>query len=168
MSHARIDKAVYHMTMVRGMLKNYLSDLSPDEWLRMPCGGVTHITWQVGHIAAAQYGLCLARARGVRDEDEELMPAAMRTRYGRGSTPAPDPEANDSPDALLRALDAVAGQAAAELSTFSDSELDILLEDPHPTFSTKLGAVEFCPSHELMHIGQVILLRRFLGRQPGR
>ena len=38
-----------------------IEDLEPDDWFRMPAEGVTHIAWQAGHIAMAQFRLCLER-----------------------------------------------------------------------------------------------------------
>jgi uncharacterized damage-inducible protein DinB len=154
------------MEQVRGMLKKFLKDLSPDEWFRQPSEGVTHIAWQAGHVASSQYALCLVRTRGALAEDEQLIPEAFRKRYGRGSTPDPNPEANASAEELLATLDAVAARSEEELRGFVDADLDLPMDKPHPMFSTNLGAVEFCPYHEILHIGQVVLLRRLIGREP--
>lgn len=41
---------------------NYLlSGTDPDDWFRMPHEGVSHIAWQVGHLAFAEYSLALKR-----------------------------------------------------------------------------------------------------------
>lgn len=168
MGRTRIDAAVERMKQTREMLKGFLADLQPDEWFWQPHEGVTNIAWQVGHITATQYALCLVRVRGEQVTDQLLISDEIRTRYGRGSTPSHDPAANTSPQELVRVLDAVAEHTYSELALMSDAFLDVELKNPHPRFSTPLGAVEFCPSHELLHIGQVILLRRLMGRPANR
>jgi hypothetical protein len=70
---------------------HYLLDgTSPADWFWMPREGVSHIAWQVGHLAFAQYGLALERVRGSRPDDEGLLPTAFREKFGRGSTPVGD------------------------------------------------------------------------------
>ena len=65
-------------------------------------------------------------------------------------------------------LDAIGEHAYSELALMDDSFLEVALDEAHPLFATRLEAVEFAASHELMHIGQVVLLRRLMGRQPRR
>ena len=40
-----------------------LVDIADDEWFVMPPGAPSHLAWQVGHVAMAEYGLCLFRQR---------------------------------------------------------------------------------------------------------
>jgi long-subunit fatty acid transport protein len=49
-----------------------------------------------------------------------------------------------------------------------DVELDMPVERPHPVFKTKLAAVEYCEPHEMVHAGQIALLRRLMGKPPIR
>ncbi|TWT66873.1 DinB superfamily protein [Posidoniimonas polymericola] len=168
MSRTRIDAAVARMKSTRAVLKSFLADLQPDEWFWMPHEGVTNVVWQVGHIAAAQYGLCMVRARGEQVTDQLLMPQELRERYGRASTPSATPAENVDPHEVVRVLDAIGEHAYSELALLDDDFLDTPLDDPHPMFKTGLESVEFAASHELMHIGQVVLLRRLMGHQPRR
>ena len=50
----------------------------------------------------------------------------------------------------------------------ADAELDAPIEQPHPAFKTKMEAVEFCSQHEMVHAGQLALLRRLMGKPPLR
>ena len=88
--------------------------------------------------------------------------------FGKGSTPQAD--TGIYPDAAeIRALfDRVHRQAIDELSRLSDAVLDEPVENPHPMFSTKLGALLFCAPHEMLHAGQIGLLRRLMGNEPLR
>ncbi len=55
-----------------------------------------------------------------------------------------------------------------ELETYTDADLNVKLPEPHAVFDTKLGSVFFCSAHELIHAGQIGLLRRMLGKDPLR
>jgi hypothetical protein len=52
---------------------------------------------QVGHLAMAQYGLCLFRIRGRQSEDAELMSSAFRKKYFKGTTPDAHPSIAAAP-----------------------------------------------------------------------
>lgn len=163
MSRQRLDLAATRMAESRALTSRFLDEIDDDAWFWQPHEGVTHVAWQVGHLASAEYALRLSRPRGVKESDEELIPEKLRKMYGRGSTPDPDPSANYSPQELRRALDAVHAKANEELSQLSDADLDVPLDRPHPVFKTVLGAVEFAPQHEMIHWGQMALLRRLKG-----
>jgi hypothetical protein len=55
-----------------------------------------------------------------------------------------------------------------ELARLPGGVLDETVDNPHPMFSTKLGALMFCPFHEMLHAGQIGLLRRLFGNAPLR
>ena len=76
MSNARITDALARSVKVRSMLKSFLEELEPEKWYWQPGEGINHVAWQVGHLAFAQYGLCLKRVRGVAPEDEGMIPSA--------------------------------------------------------------------------------------------
>ena len=78
-----------------------LDDFSEKDWFRQPAEGVTHVAWQVGHLAAAQYLLGLTRLRGELASDKEVVPPEFLTLFIRGSVPDPDPAKNP---ALKRSL----------------------------------------------------------------
>ena len=63
---------------------NRLLDQTPmDLWLRIPPAGVSHIAWQVGHLAMAGYRLGLERIRGPLPDDSSLIGADYRQQTGR-------------------------------------------------------------------------------------
>jgi len=116
----------------------------------------------------AEYGLCMFRVRGRREEDLQLMSSDFRKLFSKGSVPNPDPAANPTPAQLRDVLARVHAQTLRELATSSDAALDSPVDEPHAIFDTKMGAVYFCSFHEMMHAGQIGLLRRLLGKKPLR
>ena len=182
---SQLEQTISQIELIRGYTLTLLEDLEPDEWFWAPEGGATHIAWQVGHIAIAQYSLALKRMRGARETDAELVPPQFGKLFGKGSKPKgfmetcgrsgeavgrPPHNAGDYPEpAQIRAvLDRVHRQAITELKEQTFEALDVPTEPPHPMFTTKLLAAAFSPVHEMLYAGQIALLRRLLGRKPRR
>src|SRR6185369_320780 len=76
---SRLQLAFEQITFVRSYTTRLLDSIKLDDWFRQPAGGVTHVAWQVGHLAMAEYRLALERLRGVRPEDADLIPQAFFT-----------------------------------------------------------------------------------------
>jgi hypothetical protein len=51
---------------------------------------------------------------------------------------------------------------------FTEAHLAEPLDEPYAVYPTKLGAIVFCAHHEMLHAGQIGLLRRLLGKPPIR
>ena len=164
---SRLELIGEQIAKARAYSASLLEDLNPDDWFAMPGSGVTHLAWQVGHLAAAEYYLTMVRIRGQKDEDASLIAPELLKLFGRGSTPDPDPGKYPPVEDILQVFHRVHAQAIDELRQLPDAVLDEPT-DPHPMFTTKLGAVSFCPLHEMVHAGQIGLLRRLLGRAPLR
>ncbi len=164
MNNERIERMIQQSEMVRRMLKGYLTDLTPDQWFWTPGEGLTHIAWQIGHLAASEYALLLKRVRGVEEADKRFMPDEFFAHFSRGSTPTPEPAANPPVEEILRTFDDVHDRCIAAVEGYDEGQLDQPLDQPHPVFTTKLAAIEYQPVHEAMHIGQIVLLRRLMGK----
>jgi hypothetical protein len=165
---ARLEAAIERCRRSRVFTSQFIPDLNADEWFWSPPEYATHIAWQIGHIAVAQYSLCLRRVRGRTAEDESLIPDAFIDAFKLGSKPATGVKNNPPLEEIQRVFDAVYHQALTELPLVDDSELDNPTDPPHPVFKTKLGAIDFSPQHELVHAGQIAMLRRLMGKAPLR
>ncbi len=97
-----------------------------------------------------------------------MMSGKFRKKYSKGSVPDPDPESNPSPTDIRSVFERIHEQVMAELPGYSDAELDEPVEEPYAVFATKLGGLYFCAAHEMMHAGQIGLLRRLLGKDTTR
>ncbi|MEW4490160.1 DinB family protein [Thalassoglobus sp. JC818] len=150
-------------------ISSYTNDLldhvDDGDWFRQPADGINHIAWQVGHIAIAQYGLCLKRVRGFKPSDEQLFPVnEYATLFGKGSQPNPDPEVYPEPAAIRESLVAIQQQVVEETLQLTQETLDEPIDPVHPMFSTKGEALRFAPKHEMLHVGQIAMLRRLFGQ----
>ena len=61
-----IDVARRQIEFARKYTLELLADVADDQWFAIPSGAASHIGWQVGHLAMAQYGLTLLRIRDRR------------------------------------------------------------------------------------------------------
>jgi uncharacterized damage-inducible protein DinB len=167
-SISRLELALDRIRGARTFTESFLRDLTAAEWYWTPAELTTHVAWQVGHLAVAQYNLCLRRIRGRTAADQALIPDPFIDAFKLGSKPAAEPAQGPPLDEIKRVFDAVHEQTLKELSGQKDSDLEVPVEQPHPVFRTKLGAIEWCPLHELVHAGQIALLRRLMGKPPLR
>jgi hypothetical protein len=63
-------------------------------------------------------------------------------------------------------FDRVHEQVLREVRGLDEGELDRPVPHPHPFATTKLLALLWCSQHEMLHAGQIGLLRRHLGYAP--
>lgn len=168
MSRANLDLAVGQIKFARDYTKQLLADVEEDEWFRRIDGCPTHLAWQVGHLAMAQYGLTLVRVRGREISDRELFPKQFYTCFKKGSDPLASETEYPSMDEIHETLDRIHSVSMEELAKHTDDSLSGKLQEPYAVFDTQLGSVLFCSTHEMMHAGQIGLLRRMLGKAPIR
>jgi hypothetical protein len=158
--------ALQQLQLARQYTLRLLDHVPHEDWFRLPAEGVTHVAWQVGHLAMAEYRLALERVRGSRAEDAQLFPQELLIWYGKDSIPDPDPRHNLQPEELRAALDRIHTQVLQELPAVADADWSLPPHRPHPLFDTRLGSVAWCARHEMLHAGQIGLLRRLLGGSP--
>lgn len=161
---ARLESVIERIRRARLYTRQFLSELTPEEWFWSPSGYTTHIAWQVGHVAVAQYNLCLRRLRGRTPADETMISDAFIDAFKLGSQPVAGASNNLPLEEIQRVFDAVHEQVLAELPLVDNAELDTPVDPPHPAFKTKFGAIEYSSNHEFIHAGQIAMLRRLMGK----
>lgn len=165
----RLVIALSKIEFARRYTRSLLDDLEPDDWFWMPPEYPTHIAWQVGHLAMSEYGLTLFQQRGRdREVDAELMSSRFRKLFMRGTAPLADRAQHPQPDEILEVLDRVHAQMRREVPGFDETALDEPLGPPTSAFATRYGALLFAADHEMLHAGQIGMLRRLMGKSPLR
>jgi uncharacterized damage-inducible protein DinB len=114
----------------------------------------------------AEFRLALNRIRGDRHEDDRLMSPAFLAAFGRDSVPSLDPTTCPSVEEIRATFDRVHRQVLIELVDIPDAELDEPLAQPHRICKTKNDSLWWCSRHEMLHAGQIGLLRRLVGHPP--
>jgi hypothetical protein len=157
--------AIDQLARVRPYTLRLLESVDGAEWCRMPAGAVTHIAWQAGHLAFAEYRLGVERIHGAPPDDAELLPEIFLRHFSAGSVAEPDPAKNPSPSEIRAVLDRVHKRTLEGAKAFT-GDWNAAVTRPHPMFTTKLGSLLWCAQHEMVHAGQIGLLRRLLGNNP--
>ena len=163
-----VHRAVERINQARRYTLDLIRDVEDSDWFCEPMPGTTHLAWQLGHLATAEYALALMRVRDSQPGDRDIISRDFRRHFFKGSQPDPDPSSNPSPDEIRTVLNTVHAQVMQEVPSLDPASLANPLAAPHPMFDTKLGALEFCADHEFLHAGQIGLLRRLLGKKPLR
>jgi hypothetical protein len=162
----RLQLAIEQIVFARNYTNRLLDQTPATEWFRQPPGGVSHVAWQVGHLAFAEYRMALERIRGPQPQDADLIAEEFLRLFGRDSVPNADPAHYPGRAEIRAVFDRVHEQTLSELRGFDESELDKPVLKPHPLVKTKLWALLWCAQHEAVHAGQIGLLRRQLGYAP--
>ena len=164
----RFQFALDQIQEVRGYTLTLIDDLAAEDWFRMPVEGVTHIAWQVGHLAMAQFRLCLERLRDLQPGDRELISKDFLRLFSKGTVPAADPSGYPPAAEIRATFDRVYAAVLREVPAYAGDDLEAPLANPLPMFKTKMEALLFSSKHEMLHAGQIGLLRRLLGKPPLR
>lgn len=178
----RLAIVLNNLKFARQYTKSLLDGLTDEQWFWTPkaavIGGngvtnengvtgengfVTHVAWQVGHLAMAQYGLCLFRQRGRLSEDTNLMNGKFRKLFMKGTQPTADRAAYPDPGEIMAVLDRVFDQVMLEAPRFSHESLEEPIDPPTAAYETKFGALLMAVNHEMIHAGQIGVLRRLMG-----
>jgi len=165
---SQFDLAMGQIQFARDYTLGLIDDVAEEQWYTMPAGCQTHLAWQLGHLAMAEYGLCLFRIRGRQPQDADLMSSSFRKSFLKGSQPNSDTSANPSPLVIRDVLANVHQHVLDELAEYDVSLLGEEVDKPYAAYNNKIGSLLFCSHHEMLHAGQIGLLRRMLGKSPLR
>jgi hypothetical protein len=163
---SRLQLALEQIVTVRAYSTRLLDSLRPEDWFRLPPGGVTHVAWQVGHLGFAQFRMALLRTRGPRPDDGQLFPAEMDKLFGRLSVPEADAGKYPRAAEIRGMFDRIHQRVLEEVPKLPEAELDEPVTPAHPIAKTKLWSLMWCAQHEMVHAGQVGLIRRQFGYDP--
>jgi hypothetical protein len=161
---SRLAEALEQIDFARRYDLGRIDAVPPAQWFTIPPGGVSHVAWQVGHLASSEYRLCLERLRPRTREDESLIPDAFLATFSRESQPAG--VAGFSAEQIRDVFHRVHARVMEELPSYPDADLDLPPLLPHPLFATRIAGLRYAPLHEMIHCGQIAMVRRMLGQKP--
>jgi DinB superfamily len=162
----RLQIAIDRIRFSRDYSLRLIESIPIADWFRMPSPAVTHVGWQVGHLAMAEYRMALERIRGALPDDAGLISQAFLKQFGKESVPDPEASKYPSPSDIRGVLDRVHAQTMRELAELPEAEWDVPPVKAHSLCKTKLEGVFWCAHHEMLHTGQIGLLRRLFGYAP--
>jgi len=164
----KIEALAKAIEVAHGYTSGIVESVDHSEWFRQPGEGLTHVAWQVGHMAVAQYSLTLRFVRGEQPGDSDFIPPEYFKLFGRGSQPEGDAGKYPSPAEIYAVFNNVYAEVMATIPSYSDELLAEPIIGSHPAFEFKEQTLRFCPMHETSHTGQISLLKRLFGHAPLR
>jgi hypothetical protein len=154
------DAIAFALTTGQALLKRYVGDLTPQEYLHRPAPKANCVAWLIGHLTLSDRSL-LKRLNAPLPE----LPEGFEHRFSRDEG---CPQAGEFGDVsgLMPLFDEHRNRLVAAVKAAPPELLDKPLDKPHPLFSTVGEVATFLALHGAMHAGQITIIRRSLGRPP--
>jgi hypothetical protein len=146
----------------KGYVGWYTSDFSDADLLVRPCPAANHSAWQIGNIIGGDIFLVHAE---LPDTKYPELPAGFSQRHGKEGATDDDAGHFLTKEQYLKLFTDVRNHTIARLGALSESDLDRPCGDKLKGFAPTLGKLfQACSDHTLMHLGQLSVIRRKLGK----
>ena len=144
-----------------GLLKKHLADLTDADLLTRPVPGANLALWQLAHLARFEGML----AKLVSPDHPFALPAVFAEVGGKNTAAVDDPKAFPTKAEVVDVLDGAHAAQLAGLPRLSDEQLAGPSPEQFRGFAPRLGdLLAMGPMHAMMHLGQIQVLRRTLGK----
>ena len=150
-----IGSIVDQLNLQTRLFKNVISGIDDEAAHKKLEGSPNHAVWITGHLVSSRYDL----ANMIGITDKEPFPELFGNRTGiQQDVKYP------SMNVLTKGWDEIGKKLTKRLSEMTDEELDKPLPFAIPSANnTILGLAAFISHHEAYSIGQLSIIRRFLG-----
>ncbi|HEV2294587.1 MAG TPA: DinB family protein [Tepidisphaeraceae bacterium] len=154
------DVLVHNLSATQLMVQRFTADLQPHEYLHRPTEKANCAAWTVGHLALSDRHVLMQLGAELPP-----LPDGFDQRFSRAEG---CPEAGDFGDVagILPTFDEHRTRLIEAVKRATPEQLAKPLEKPHPMFKTLGELVSFMSAHTAMHVGQITIIRRSLGRPP--
>jgi len=154
---SRKDHLLYKLKFNQQVMKKLLDDITEEESMVRGEHGQNHIRWLAGHIFRSDlHGLIIL---GIDDGSYEK----YGKLFGMGSVISDDPKAYPSMAEVRKMLYKSHDRLFETISKSSDADLEKQITDggnKRPAWQ----ALTFLAMHEFYHAGQIVYIRKLLGR----
>jgi uncharacterized damage-inducible protein DinB len=143
-----------------GMLVMTLEDFSDNDLLVRPVDGANHANWQIGHLILAEHNMVSAAGGKMPP-----LPAGFAEKYSRDTAKTDDASKFLKKDELLTVFQEVRAASASFAKDLSDENLEAQSpEMVRPLAPTIADLMTLLSLHMTMHLGQIQVIRRKLGK----
>ncbi|HEY7117109.1 MAG TPA: DinB family protein [Tepidisphaeraceae bacterium] len=143
------------------ILKLTLGDFTDDEMLARPVPGANHAAWQLGHLIGSAAYMFGAVAPGLIPENA----ARLGERFTGKTANVDDPAFYPKKSELLEAFAQAHGAIADWVTTLTPADLAKPTPGRMAEFAPTVGHLALMTvSHLAMHVGQLQVIRRKLGK----
>jgi hypothetical protein len=143
------------------ILKSYVNDLADADLLRRPGPGCNHVAWQLGHLIASEHDLLNSIEAGAAPE----LPAGFATAHARDNSANDDPKQFATKDKYMELTEKLHAATLALLERFPEADFDKPGPESFRKMFPTMGAIfVLIATHPMMHAGQIVPVRRALGK----
>jgi uncharacterized damage-inducible protein DinB len=143
------------------VIKTYLQDLSDADLLTRPGPGANHIAWQLGHLINAEEELL----KIIPNAGTVPLPEGWDKQHGKENAAKDPPVGYRTKAEYLDLYAKVRENTMKVLSSLSDADLDKPTTGRMAQFAPTWGVLLILiANHPMMHAGQIVVLRRKLGK----
>ncbi len=144
-----------------GFLKMHLNDMSDADLIQRPVPAANNGLWQLGQLAAAEAQMMNACAGRTISE----LPAGFAERYTRETASSNDPAKLGNKADLVALLEKVRENTCKWVATLSADDMAKPAPEKMRRMCATVGhVIHLLPGHVSMHVGQIQVLRRKLGK----
>jgi hypothetical protein len=154
------DPIRHSMQLADQVMETYLGDLDDRDLLIRPVPGMNHIAWQLGHLIASEHQMM----EWIRPGASPALPPGFVEAHGKQTAGSEDPATFQSKARYLELYRAQRAATRKILEEVSEAEMD--RTDPSfPPYAPSVGMIlNMQGGHPLMHAGQLVAVRRLLGK----
>jgi hypothetical protein len=143
------------------MMKRVLEDLNEADLMTRPVAGANHPIWQLGHLVLAEANL----VNGAQAGAVPPPPAVFVEKFKKDNCKIDDPSFFPKKAEILDVMTNGRNATVAWVKSLSPADLDRAITGPTARFADSIGLMLVnLPWHGAMHVGQIQVLRRKLGK----
>lgn len=138
----------------------YLNDLSDADLLIRPVPSMNHVAWQLGHLVASEHFKVTTLGHKMPE-----LPRGFAEAHSKANASCDDPCRFASTAEYLSLMKKMHAGTIAAIKATPDEGFDKTAPEAMRQYSPTIGAVfNLIGTHEFMHHGQIVALRRKLGK----
>jgi hypothetical protein len=145
----------------RFIMTSYLKDMTDADLIVRPVPSAHHAAWQLGHLILSESQM----VNGVKPGTAPALPVEFAARHDKGAAHSSNQGEFYSKEQYLTFMSALREASLALLSQLSEADLSNPGPEAMRSYAPKVGSVFLSiANHELMHSGQIAVIRRALGK----
>jgi len=143
------------------VLTQYINDLTDAELMLRPGKGCNHIAWQLGHLIHSECGLLNSLVPGAAPQ----LPAGFAEKHDKSKQGSDNPSDFCTKQEYLDLIKQVHQAFTTALNKCSDADFDKPSPEQWQKMFPTAGQIWILmATHQMMHAGQFVPVRRSLGK----